>query len=75
MAYKQLLYAPVIRSGATNTRLYEEKTSSGRKFLNKRVTKTGCKYFAPLVREELVMRLWSMTVLRKTCVALSSNHE
>ena len=55
-AWRQLLYALVARSGATNTRLYESKTSSGKKFLRRRVTNTGCEYLAPLVPVKLVMR-------------------
>jgi len=34
---KQLLYALVMRSGVTNTRSCSEKSSSGRKFLHRRV--------------------------------------
>ena len=65
-ACKQLLYALVIHSGATNTQSYEEKTSSGKKFLHKRVTNTGYEYLEPLVHVELVMRQWSMIVLMQT---------
>jgi len=62
-ACKQLLYVLVTHSGATNTRSYESKTSSGRKFLHKWVTNTECEYLAPLVRVELVVRQLNMIVL------------
>ena len=74
-ACKQLLYTVVIHSRVTKTRSKAEKTSSGRKFLRRRVTKTGWEYFAPLVCWEMVIKLWSMTVFSQTvcCLVIPDN--
>jgi len=62
--------------GATNTRSYAKNFSSGRKFLHRRVTKTGCEYFTPRVRWELKIKCCNMIVFKQTrcCLVIRLNN-
>jgi len=63
--WRQLLYALVILSWATKTRSYPE-SSSDRKFLHRRLIKTGCEYFAPRVCCELEIKCCRRNVFKQT---------
>ena len=63
---KHLLHAMVILSRDTNTRSYPENSSSGRKFLHKRVMRISRGYLAPLMCCEFAMSYCKMTVFKQT---------
>jgi len=67
---KQLLYVLIMCLGVTNTRSYLENSSSNKKFLHRRVTRTGREYLAPLVRWEFAMSYCKSIMLRQIMCCL-----